>query len=576
MSRHTDILNGSIVFPNQILEILGFNTMPYVIDDFWNSLVNKFFQEDTLDTITWYNYFDNEQLFNTLLYHLINAGWINVSTEANYSYIELREDKILKWITKEKLDNLRYKYKFHKYLYRYEPALHNDVVKVHNTYKYTGLIREGFRKAGNLVFTYDNQYLEKYLPHITWNILKGIYKTSSTKDISYEELGKDLLQFHSYVSNEYSLNSSLIDSRGRAIYRCTSKIFNPISHKDARAMIQLKPRPLSQEGLQAVYLFISELLGYKPNTIEEKIELGKQAASNHTYPEIIVNSNNHITNTHELIWLERIYKNLEDTANWNVAIEIDATASIIQMFGTLINCHSFLYGTNLAYDGQLHDIWTQPNLTRNQVKKFLTPQFYGSSASAESCWDKNDIPYTDHDIHVATELLFDSQFTHALEFRDFIIENVNPQPTMQVHILNEKFKVYCNRFKWNQTERKDYYVYSNDYNVGKIRKITREVECIPDLKRFKRYFITCLCHNLDSQVANNIALNLDYVLPNHDAFIIHPNDAVKCRSLYVKNMSTIYRNRHIILSNYFKSIGITKQFADIDKEELPFSPTALK
>ena len=120
----------------------------------------------------------------------------------------------------------------------------------------------------------------------------------------------------------------------------------------------------------------------------------------------------------------------------------------------------------------------------------------------------------------------------------------------------------------------------NDRVKGRIKtfkKITREVAMVPDTQQFKRYFQTLLIHNLDSQVANHVCLQLDWILPNHDAFTLHPNDVAKCRKAYIQKMEEIYHNRKNILQNYFKSIGITEEFKFNNEPEVDkFSGYCLK
>ena len=86
-----------------------------------------------------------------------------------------------------------------------------------------------------------------------------------------------------------------------------------------------------------------------------------------------------------------------------------------------------------------------------------------------------------------------------------------------------------------------------------------------------------LKHNLDSQVANSICATLHWVLPNHDAFTINPNDASQTRALYTNKLMEIYKNRKSILKNYLASIGIDKSYKEMDTEEVTgFMPYCLK
>ena len=70
---------------------------------------------------------------------------------------------------------------------------------------------------------------------------------------------------------------------------------------------------------------------------------------------------------------------------------------------------------------------------------------------------------------------------------------------------------------------------------------------------------------------------MNWVLPNHDAFTVHPNDASEVRRLYTKMLTAIYKDRKTILRNYLDSIGIDKTYEDKDTEEVEeFSGYCLK
>ena len=85
-------------------------------------------------------------------------------------------------------------------------------------------------------------------------------------------------------------------------------------------------------------------------------------------------------------------------------------------------------------------------------------------------------------------------------------------------------------------------------------------------------------HNLDSQIANKVCLDIDWVISNHDSWTIHPNDAYAVRKSYTDSMYRIYENRHQILEDYFKSIGINEKYEEMKHDNVitEFSPYCLK
>lgn len=252
-----------------------------------------------------------------------------------------------------------------------------------------------------------------------------------------------------------------------------------------------------------------------------------------------------------------------------------ALASLIQLMAVLTNDITYMEGTNLI-GNSFEDIWTVPYCSRSHVKKALTPKLYGSSKEPKDLWDKNNLKYTRVQLNQISRELYQGKYANANNFKDFIINNVQPQPWMKVKINGEEFEIECNRFKWEETTQQTFFVYTSSQGI--MKKITRSVSLAPDLEQFKRYFVTLLLHNLDSQVANKICKEIDWVLPNHDSFLVHPSDAFDVRKVYTSFMFEIYQNRKDILREYFQSIGIFKEYPEIEHEQTidQFLPYCLK
>ena len=116
VDRRTEILSGELSFPVQIFKLLDVDdTEQILINGFWNNVWYNFLKEKSCDTITWYNKFNNPDLFNKMLLHLSKAGWITSEVDYDYACITLNTNKLLKWVTEEELINIKYKYKFNKY-----------------------------------------------------------------------------------------------------------------------------------------------------------------------------------------------------------------------------------------------------------------------------------------------------------------------------------------------------------------------------------------------------------------------------------------------------------------------------
>ena len=401
--RRDSILNGELTFPKQIMEIIlnhqeldedSADSLKLIITEFWDNIWYNFLKEKSCSTTVWYDRFEDKTLFNVLLMHLSKAGWITSTVDGDYAFITLNESKLLKWITKEELINVKFKHKFLKYRLQKTKSVLSNIVQINGKHVPTGLIREGFMKAGNNTFTYDTKYLKKYIDYIAKNVKKGL--TSSTKDITYQEIIDELLGYYAVDGTEYTLGNCIIDSRGRSIFQCSKKIFNPVSHKDARALLICKPEELTPNGWNCIYAAIAELLSYGGKNIEDKINYGKSAYILRELPSIEeMELTEDYGELHVRIWLERIYENIDsyEETRWYVPTELDALASMIQLVAILTNDYNYMEKTNMVGE-VFNDIWSVPYCSRLHVKKGVTPRLYGSNKHTREVWDANKLTYT--------------------------------------------------------------------------------------------------------------------------------------------------------------------------------------
>ena len=578
INRAEELKNGVLSFPVQIANLVNPDNdenLNSLMQEFFDTLWTAFLMEKPVDTITWLEEFPPKK-FNEMVVHLVKSGWINSIMRNDYCYITLNKEKLLKWVSEDFLSSMKFTTKLTKYRFTRTTSKLSDIVKLNRTRCKTGLVREGFKLCGNHIFYYDTTYIQKYRKGIAFNPQKGLEAT--TKDISYQEIIQCLLDWYMIDTTEYSLGNCLIDSRGRAIYQCTKKIFNPISSKDARACIKLPvPDYLNKEGWDAVYAFIAELHGYLGKNYRDKVHYGECMYITRSLPSYEdMEASKNYDKLHELIWLERVYANIDsyDTTGWLVPLDIDSTASMCQMTAILTNNHEYMDYTNLINPEEFKDYWTVDYCSRKHVKKAVTPKLYGSSAKPTELWGRAKLEYTQDQLNKINMDINIGRFANANNFKDFVINNVKPKETMSVTINGCTFTIKCNRFQWGVTTPVEYKVYANN----KFIRIRQNVCRKPDLEQFKRYFQTLLLHHLDSDVANEVALNCGcWMIPNHDSFITSPSGTSAIRREYTKAMKKIYDNRHEILKEYFKSIGIDKEYHDVDNTEIEeFSGYALK
>ena len=337
---------------------------------------------------------------------------------------------------------------------------------------------------------------------------------------------------------------------------------------------------------EAVFLFIAELTGsFVPGSgdVNAKIQCGQQDYTKNRFHDLDLDLESDRKELHENVWLDRIYAELDeyfgidkpdtmlrylviDTANyrdstykWSVPIELDASASMLQYEGLLTGDKRLLDMTNVIGD-TLQDPWKLEGMPRMMLKKAATPMLYGSSQSCHQLWQDNGIEYTAEDIERYTKEMADGPFGVANLLKEFIINNAAPKAEMKVRIWNEEFGVSCNRYRNIGEKTKAYKIWDTidkKYNIV----LHTDTKKIPDLEQFKRYFMTLLVHNLDSQVANTVIGKVmdkyDWGIPIHDAFIVSPAAAADVRKWYAEELTKIYEDREEILVNFFKSIGIT-------------------
>ena len=228
----------------------------------------------------------------------------------------------------------------------------------------------------------------------------------------------------------------------------------------------------------------------------------------------------------------------------------------------------------------LTDAWAHPVITNRKQFKTIMRQCYGSMLTPGEMWREMGIDYTREEELAFTKELQVGELAVANAFKNFIISNVEPQPTMQVQVADRTIDTFCNRFH-NVGETTTVFDFYDSY-TGRIRRVQHtETKRIPNLKAFRRYFVTKLIHGLDGKVMDTV---MDKLLPDywalsiHDAIITCPETATLAREYYATELTSIHANRNEILSTYFRSIGIkasalTEWKATVANLVVPFEGT---
>lgn len=213
----------------------------------WSSYLHKG-TKNNINLCYWADQFAHDQVFNEFLISLANAGWITTLSAGarNWAEASLNQDKLLTYCTIDELISVRRHYKFLQYALSYEEsATDPTLVRVNGYIKRTGLRAEGAMTSSNQPFAFDRETMVEYREIIQRNLTKSMDKIKelnanvTTDETSYDAISVEILDY--YINNDsyYTRGTSYMDSRGRAISSCLSKVGNPIGFKDFRALLVL-------------------------------------------------------------------------------------------------------------------------------------------------------------------------------------------------------------------------------------------------------------------------------------------------------------------------------------------------
>lgn len=356
--------------------------------------------------------------------------------------------------------------------------------------------------------------------------------------------------------------------------------------------------------VNAIMLFIAELTGSfvaGSGTEMDKIKCGEKDYVLGNLHTLDLSTEDGRKDLHENMWLERLYAELDDyfeipsqtkglsrhmrivgkcyrdeLYKWSVPLELDASASLLQYMGILLNDKRLMEMTNVIGE-TLEDPWKLEGMPRLMLKTAATPMFYGSSQTCSDLWRKAKIKFKPADIELYSTEMSSGPFGLVNMFKEFIINNCTPKKSMEVKIGDDEFGISCNRFRNVGEKTKAYKIWDSiDKHYNTI--LHTDTKKVADLEQFRRYFVTLLVHNLDSQVADYVSEKVyekySWVIPVHDAFLVSPAAAADVRKWYAESLDNIHANREEILKGFFKSIGITaaasEQWEKLKSKIVPF------
>ena len=601
------------------------NYAQMILNGVWYNFILK---NSSTSTFHWVDKINDATLSNQVLTLLAFHKLVRCEVQSgrNWSELTMHPD-VYKAID---VDELRKESKVTHYLpHKQEGRPLAKTTKIGNELFNTGLKRPGFQYSAETPYSFDVEMMTKYRDIIINNANLNMLDTMKKYPHLIEDVANYKVTTNSVINeiiladDEYYLGDVTNDSRGRVNYKTASKIFNVIGYKDARAVIKYDPVSITGKKLSHIFKFIGELTGSKEMGTLREID-GISAYFNRVEIELDFNDPKDCKELHEKMWLERLYIQLDalfsadacddDTANnaflrlitrtkleavangtgstqielyqdmrsfvseykvmfHNVTVpcEKDATASMIMIIGALLGHNQYLTETNCAGNTR-DDAWTIPDVTREQVKKSLTPILYGSSASVTKLLRKAQIDATDDELNILHRELTQGKFALAVRFKDFIFNNCQTKPFMKLHVDEEQFIVKCNRHEVTGDYVTEYRLVDTMGKKPVVKRVRHTtVKEVPNLRAFVRFMMTGLIHNLDSQISEKICLAVgtngsSSIISVHDAWVHSPIDGDIVEGAFTEAIDHIYQNRAKILENYFNSIGINMNKATVRRE----------
>ena len=238
------LLEGNLEFPG-VTMLLRYPEQSADIRAFWKAIWTNFLRGQDTNGLFWYDRLGHE-CYNDLIRRLSHHKWVTSHslTGRKWASVELNADKLLEFVNEDELQEIRAQHQYKKYLLERREAKASKLVRQNGKTKRTGLVRTGFRDAGNTQFGYDMAKLKEYETAVKLNLTKSMdkirqdYPEMQCDSASYDNVSCGIFDWHNDNRDEtFTTGDSISDSRGRAISQALKKVANPISSKDFRAAL---------------------------------------------------------------------------------------------------------------------------------------------------------------------------------------------------------------------------------------------------------------------------------------------------------------------------------------------------
>ena len=238
------LLKGHLPFPGTTV-LLKYCNKQEDIQAFWRAIWHNYLGNSDTNGLYWYDKLGHE-CYNDVVRRLCHNGWAvsHSLTGRKWASIELVTDKLYEFVTPDELQMIKTENQYQKYVLECKEARASKLVRQNGKTKRTGLVRTGFRDAGNTQFGYDMAKLEEYEKAVKLNLTKSMdkirqdYPEMQCDSASYDNVSCGIFDWHNENRMEtFTTGDNINDSRGRAISQALKKVANPISSKDFRSAL---------------------------------------------------------------------------------------------------------------------------------------------------------------------------------------------------------------------------------------------------------------------------------------------------------------------------------------------------
>lgn len=478
----------------------------------------------------------------------------------------------------------------------------------------------GFQYPSGVPYYYDPYWMSVVKPIIISKFNQQVYdedpetgRITLYGDLDYNRWRSLLV----YLLEEYQKGGVWIggncklDSRCRAIMEDARRLASWQNCKWLRCALTMDKkywRPLSKEGQQYLAYSIGSMLK-KGDTLQDRVEYGLKVLNQEV--EVPLDEGDH-----ETYMIHRAVQEWQHKDEyWSLPWEFDQTCSAFYWIGAVTGNVELLQRVNGVKDSVLHDGYRLKSLTNEQNKKYrnlikipCSPTSYGSFATVNKLVTKEMLKHpsrykyisveqkklvlTDEQLEVMKELEYafekGGEFYPTKAYARYLSSGYSVSERFMFDLYLDKFTVQCNKLEETDGEgehdgervllkrHKHKAIMLDPRQRGKFKFVGITVPYSADiaLDRMGTYFPSLLIHHLDAMAMSSVCLSFKeegkFILTNHDAAFIHPNDFRMVNDGITQMGWKVYSNRKAIREAVRASLGIKKPWVNpyVDTGEL--------